>query len=101
MRPMSLLSFLDEVPPRHPHLVRTDVAVVEPAARVVLGPPCGDRVQRAEGWVVHVGPCGVLPAMAVDMEGVEHRISAEHVPGDVLADAGADGRRVAGGGVAV
>src|SRR4051794_41263132 len=101
MRRMCLLSLIDEVPARHALLERADVAVVEPAARVVLGPAGGDRVERAEVGVVHEDPGRVAPAMAVDVEGVEHRVAAEHVPGDVLADPGPDGGRVAGGGAPV
>jgi hypothetical protein len=71
------------------------VAVVEPAARVVLDELCGHRVARPEGDVVDHLAGGVGPAVAVDVEGVEGVVDPVDVEGDPLADA-----RLQGGGVA-
>src|SRR5688572_4925066 len=95
MRLMSLLG-IDQVPAGHPRLhVGLDVAVVEPPAGVVFTPARGHRGLGPEQLVVHEAPVGSAPAMAVDVEGVQHRVAAEDVEGHVLTDLGADGRRVA------
>src|SRR5215217_7114575 len=89
-------SSLDEVPAGHAGvLVLKNVAVVQPTARVVLAPACGDRLVRAEGRVVHERAGGVAPTVAVDVEGVEVAVGPDHVPGDLLPDPGVDGGRVA------
>ena len=81
--------------------VLEDVAVVEPAAGVVLGEFDPEGVGRAEGLVVDDRAVGFGPAMAVQVEGVEEVVDAVDVEGDPLADLRFQGRRVAGVGVAV
>ena len=79
-----------------------DVAVVEPAARVVLGEAGGRDVAGAERDVVDRRPAdGRHPAVSVDVEGVEVVVDRVDVEGDVVADVGLQGRRVAGVGAAV
>ena len=81
--------------------VLEDVAVVEPAARVVLDEFDPERVGRAEGFVVDDRPVRFGPAVAVQVEGVEEVVDAVDVEGDPLADLRFQGRRVAGVGLAV
>ena len=78
-----------------------DVAVVEPAARVVLDEFEPERVGRAEGFGVDDRPVRVGPAVAVQVEGVEEVVEAVDVEADPLADLRVQVRRVAGVGAAV
>src|SRR3954452_20736791 len=91
-----LFSWLDEIPTRHACvLVWGHVAVVEPAARVVLGPAGGHRLVRPDGRAVDDVACGALPAVAVDVPGVKRRVASVHVERDVRAHLRPHGRGVA------
>src|SRR5918994_4420282 len=95
-------SRFDDVPAGHPRvLMREDVAVVEPATRVVLDESGRDALVRAHRRVVGERARRILPAVPVDVEGVEVVVHAERVDLHVLAHARGQRRRVPGIGAPV